>query len=796
MWEVLPHFVLRTTGFRFELLDELALSAVVAEDLDSVLAREDELLHARERLVASVPRGSAEERLRRVLWRSVKAGRQIPGHVCVDELSDSALEAVHGWNEAVRDVQEAELRARLRIEDELRELRLRLRGIATDARFQEAVWLSSPDMLDRAVLWYLGQPSSAPRSNRVRSVERQLAAYLQRFCAKNDTASFFGPVAYGHFDGAGEREWPSAARAERIARRETFISHWAANALAQRIAAEAELRPHLRLRRHPACRFNHEATEARLPGGRAVSLAGAPAEVVALVDGVRTAADVATALGRETVEILPLLDRLEAARVLVRQAEVPVTELRTLPWLREWLTGFPDLPVRRRWQCHLDEIEALRGAFEQADLEGRRELLRRLEEKVATLTDAPARRRAGQIYADRLVLHEECLGGIGPLRLPEAAQVRLAKALQPVLTTFAAHAIDQMGADHEHARICLGADSDGAPEPLLDALGRLGAAGEPPEPVASARVAAVRRLVRERAAEREVRIDPEQLPPPPVPLDREALIASPDVMFSATDPEAFAAGDGELIVAECHDTFAVWGWALALHPEPDAVRRAGLDLLSRLPASDEVRANLPPSRRTKIVPLGLPGPVIDLRGSVPDSERLAVSELSVVVEHCRPRLLTSDGRRLRLYNGELGTFSHRVLALPRVVRPVIDTGRHTPRVRLGEAILQREQWRLPARELLGARHRGDVFKLVLDAWRARRREGVPRRVYARVPGEPKPVFVDFQNPFLLELLEHLAGEEEVTVTEMLPGRDDLWVRRDGASFCAEMRLSAAWTESQ
>src|ERR1035441_3338555 len=419
MWEVLPHFVLRTTGFRFELLDELALSAVVAEDLDSVLAREDELLHARERLVASVPRGSAEERLRRVLWRSVKAGRQIPGHVCVDELSDSALEAVHGWNEAVRDVQEAELRARLRIEDELRELRLRLRGIATDARFQEAVWLSSPDMLDRAVLWYLGQPSSAPRSNRVRSVERQLAAYLQRFCAKNDTASFFGPVAYGHFDGAGEREWPSAARAERIARRETFISHWAANALAQRIAAEAELRPHLRLRRHPACRFNHEATEARLPGGRAVSLAGAPAEVVALVDGVRTAADVATALGRETVEILPLLDRLEAARVLVRQAEVPVTELRTLPWLREWLTGFPDLPVRRRWQCHLDEIEALRGAFEQADLEGRRELLRRLEEKVATLTDAPARRRAGQIYADRLVLPEECLGGVGPLRRPE-----------------------------------------------------------------------------------------------------------------------------------------------------------------------------------------------------------------------------------------------------------------------------------------------------------------------------------------------------------------------------------------
>jgi Lantibiotic dehydratase, N terminus len=795
VWEVMPHFVLRTTGFPLELIDGLAFSAEVMAAIEAVLDAEDNIATTRRRLANAAPRGSAPEGLRREMWKAARRGETLPADFSEVELGDALRAETERWNEAVHERDRALKRARQSVEAEVEESRHRLRRIVVDPRFQEAVWLSSPDMLDRAVSWYLRRPTSVSRSNRVRSVERQLVAYLQRFCAKNDTASFFGPVAYGSFDGDGDGRWPRAAAGERVAGREAFVAHWAANEMARRIAAEPELRPYLALRRHPACRFDGVAEAVRLPDGRSVALAGAAARIVELVDGRNSGVAISAALGKSVEDTMGLVERLARAHVITVEGDVPVTENRALTWLRGWLATLPRLPARDRWEGLLGKVEEMRREFEVAGLPRRRELLDRIEETISSATGSDPRRRAGEIYADRLVLHEECLGAVSPMRLSVAAGRRIAAALDPVLDTYAAHALDQLAADRELACRLLGA-SGSEPRPLLDALVDLAGTEEAPALVPSARVSELRRLVAAHAADGEVCIDPDRLPPPPPGFAKESLIASPDVMIAAANPGAFATGEGQIIVSECHDTLAVSGWALALHPSPEQVRRSARELLDRLPATDEVRANLPPSRRTKIVPLQLPGPVIDLRGTVPESpERLPVSELSVSVEDGRPCLLTSDGQRLRLYNGELATFSHRVLALPRVVRPVVDTGPHTPRVRIGEAIVQREQWRLPAPELLGQPHRGDVFGLLLDAGRSRRRLGLPRRVYVRAPGEPKPVYLDFHNPFLLELVEHLGGEGELTLTEMLPEPEDLWLRDEQQSFSAELRLSAAWVES-
>lgn len=149
------------TGFRFELLDELALSGEAAKKLDAVLEVEQCLRDVRARLIDAALRGSLPEPLRRKMWRSVRRGQRLPQNLSTAELSDSLQESANSWERAIQDLDQASGQARSQIEIELEDLRDRLRTIASDARFQEAVWLSSPDMLDRGLAWYLRQPPAS-----------------------------------------------------------------------------------------------------------------------------------------------------------------------------------------------------------------------------------------------------------------------------------------------------------------------------------------------------------------------------------------------------------------------------------------------------------------------------------------------------------------------------------------------------------------------------------------------------------------------------------------------------------
>lgn len=53
----------------------------------------------------------------------------------------------------------------------------------------------------------------------------------------------------------------------------------------------------------------------------------------------------------------------------------------------------------------------------------------------------PARRGSGELYADRLVLHEECLGALTPLHLGPRTRSALHEQLVPVLTLFAGEGV-------------------------------------------------------------------------------------------------------------------------------------------------------------------------------------------------------------------------------------------------------------------------------------------------------------------------------------------------------------------
>ncbi|HEY4026745.1 MAG TPA: hypothetical protein VGO86_09970, partial [Candidatus Dormibacteraeota bacterium] len=260
----------------------------------------------------------------------------------------------------------------------------------------------------------------------------------------------------------------------------------------------------------------------------------------------------------------------------------------------------------------------------------------------------------------------------------------------------------------------------------------------------------------------------------------------------ADDVSAWADGAYELVLGDIHDTVLLWGWPLQFHPERERVEAGTAAALAalgqRLPL-----VTILSSRRTGLPPIELPGPVAELGGVSATAQpwRVPFDDLVVESDGREARLLSRGlGSEVRLANGELEGLAQAAFALPQLRRPALDLGPRTPRIRLGPLVLQRERWSLTGEdvaELMAAR--GDLERL-RAACRVWARNGIPERVFAKAAGERKPVLVDLASPLLLRLLWRLlARGEEMTLTEMLPGPDELWLEGPDGRHTAELRCT-------
>jgi hypothetical protein len=120
--------------------------------------------------------------------------------------------------------------------------------------------------------------------------------------------------------------------------------------------------------------------------------------------------------------------------------------------------------------------------------------------------------------------------------------------------------------------------------------------------------------------------------------------------------------------------------------------------------------------------------------------------------------------------------------------------RHRPRLLIDDVVVERASWRIPLRELPWRAAPSDEADDALAA--ALAAVGCPAHVFAKLPGERKPILVDTRAPLLLRSFARVArraleasADAEVELVEMLPAPDELWLRSaDGASFTSEFRI--------
>ena len=276
-------------------------------------------------------------------------------------------------------------------------------GTYADPVFREALTWQNPG-LAQFLRDHDAGPGAARRSKQ-RQRELVIASYLQRYCLKNDTIGFFGPVGWATVD-PGTAGLTMAPGEQLIARRTTYFEVWAIDKVAAAIAGQGRVLGWLRPRRTRSAFLAGNVLYR--PYRQPVTLTDAELGVLLACDGRRTISDVlARAGGPGGSAVLARLTELGALRL---DLEGPMHA-----WpeqlLREKLQLIADPGARAAALAPVDQLIKARDAVAAADgdPDGLQQALTGLAETFEQVTGSPATRRAGENYAGRTLVYQDAV---------------------------------------------------------------------------------------------------------------------------------------------------------------------------------------------------------------------------------------------------------------------------------------------------------------------------------------------------------------------------------------------------
>ncbi|HEU4432748.1 MAG TPA: lantibiotic dehydratase, partial [Pyrinomonadaceae bacterium] len=288
-----------------------------------------------------------------------------------------------------------------------------IRNIAQDALFREAVAWQNRSLLRGGIDSLLRHHSTnGSRDSKQRENEEAVASYWQRYCVKNDTIGFFGPVAWARLvDEAGAFE--TRPGKELLAARRVYFEQWGIDALTALINKDTSAAAWALPRRLPAVRL--EGDWLHVAFRRPMRLPAKQVAVLRACDGTRTAAQIAAHVRNNGIkwgsdaEVFTVLKGLKGQGLIEWQFEVPLSAYPERR-LRELLERVDDDEIRRRVLSPLEEFEACRervsaaaGSADELDA-----ALQQLDRHFTNVTGMAATRWAGRMYTGRTLVYEDC----------------------------------------------------------------------------------------------------------------------------------------------------------------------------------------------------------------------------------------------------------------------------------------------------------------------------------------------------------------------------------------------------
>jgi hypothetical protein len=693
--------------------------------------------------------------------------------------------------------------------------------VASSNLFQEAVIWQNRHAFHNGISAFLrNKPGTVPRNSARRTNEEFIATYLQRYCMKNDTIGFFGPVGWAKLvsEGTGIIARPGESL---LSKRNVHPERWCIDTLAEMLSADESLRPWTAPRLLPF--FRVEGTTLHHPFEGAIEVAKEIAAVLLASDGRRTAKAIALEITqnpslnlRTEEEVFDVLDDLCSEGLILWALECPVG-----PQAERHLFGLieriGDDGLRA---AALNTVNELReGRYKVAAAAGDAakldESIKELEDTFMRLTGEASTRAHGEIYAGRTLIYEDCqralevdigadvLQTLGPplsLLLDSARwfTFEAARRYREVFTKTYAELVKESGAETVEA---VSFWHKVQPHVVAKDVYILKAVTAAFQERWSKVLSLPEDERRVNYTTEELRVRVREAFDAPCAGWRLGRYQSPDVMIAAQSAEAIGRGDYQLVMGELHVGGNTLGNTIFVHQHPspsDLIKAFEADLPG--PCIVPIPPRQWPTVTARTV-LALVSPKdyglalsYDATSFTPE-RMLPIS--AFVIEECDGGLVvrTRDGQ----ISFDIVEFFGAILSLLAASYfKILPALKHTPRVTIDRLIVTREAWCFSADEMEFA-HLKEESERFLELQRWAREHDIPRFVFIKAPIEPKPFYVDFASPILVnfftktvrQTLREESEDHTITVTEMIPTPDQLWLPdAEGQLYTAELRMVA------
>lgn len=809
---------LRGAGFPADLVEQLAAPDCAAAT-DEIFRLESNVEERGKEAIAAFEaelEGVTDRKQRKQLIKIVK---QLKRGEAPKYDAGEAFEAIEAFAAAKQSAAEARKRFKETFRTSTYEIARRIREMSVDPLFRQAVLLQNRNALNRVIESFARENGEPKSTSKARQHEELIANYLQRYCLKNDTVGFFGPVGWARLDPEAEgltcKPGPNLVSTSSI-----YFENWGIEALADKIGEDTRLLPWIAPRLLPF--FRVEEDKLYLPTGNASPIPPVYGTILKKCDGEKTARQIAlevlntpgSGLSAEA-QVYAVLHQMCARKVVSWKFELPYTRhperrLRTL------LDRIEPADLREPAFQALNELEQMRDNVNSAigDPVKLEEALGQLDTAFTEVTAQKATRSEGVMYAGRTLIYQDCIRDVNvqigpdvldsvsePLSLLLTATRWFSCQVAQVYQKLFNQAYRELTNNGEK-KSCTFLEFGTRVYPVLYATDNQlldGVTADFRERWAQVIDApGQERRVQFRAEDLKEKI--ERVFSTPTVGWELARYHSPDVMIAASDAEAISQGDCYFVLGELHLTTNTCrgSFMVGQHPFPhelyDAIERdLPNDMLLAVPPRNWPRL----TNRTSLALVSSKTHLLeawpDNIADAPRSRVIPISEM--IVED------SSDGLIVRTRDGRLSfklidAFGDLLSAMAVDTMKFVNSSQHTPRITIDRLVVSRESWCVDSSELDFVEDE-DEDERYLKVRRWAKEQGFPRRVFVKITNETKPFFVDFHSPvyigILIRMLRRARTQEpinkQVVISEMLPTPDQLWLRDSNHNaYTSELRI--------
>lgn len=700
-----------------------------------------------------------------------------------------------------------------------------LQEIIHTPRFQEAVLWQNCHAFHTGIAPLLHTlPENTRHLSKKRQHEILAARYLQRYCMKNDTIGFFGPVGWVSLidDAISIVAQPGASL---LCMRQVYFEQWGIDALGRAISHTHALRPWLVPHCMPHLRL--ENSTLHFPFGRTLALNQVEASVLDVCDGRHTARQIAALIEKNTggikqeEDVYQILEQFKSMHYITWELAVSPEGVFPEQLLRQQLEAIENEDIRTKSLGMLATLERARDAVTIAcgNAEQLDSALGKLNSTFSHITEMTATRSDGQTYAARTLVYEDCrrdidvrlgadfintLGEPLSLLLTSARwfTYQLANLYREAILQSYQELVSQMRTprlDLATFWLWLQPLLFNEKEPLSQKITPL--FQQKWSEIFMGATDSTRDNSGFHYSSKALRAQINKVFAVPGPGWSSACYHAPDIFIQASSVEAICQDDYQLILGEFHMAINTLQAQLfvAQHPSPQ-------DLLSN------TIADLPEPRILSVIgkealPVSRTRPCL----IAPKDIRIAFTGDATVTKGTQVLPVSAftveqSGQTL-VVNTRDGHWSFDIIEVVAEILSEIATDcfqlraqeKHLQRVTIDRLVVAREAWSFLPSEIDFLSEKISPLDCFLVARRWMHANRLPRFVFFKTPGEPKPCFLDFESPLYIEIfrrtVRRMVHESQeatpVLISEMLPTPEQLWLTDAiGNRYTSEIRLVA------